>query len=632
MLSPEKFEVQLLSARVADYLHSGKYIEAGQCAAGWFQQAHGLAIEVKDKEGATQILTILLHWILDNEGYEEAANMLWGKSLFNPEPESAQRVWRAFEEHNQILLMGAASMSKSYSMGVRLFLEWLRDPEYTNIKVLGPSEDHLESNLFSHLVALHQQSSIPLPGHVGKLFIGLDSRNRKGSIQGVIIPLGKKSAGRIQGSKRVNRKTPHPKFGILSRMFIFLDEIANIPAGVWKDIDNVIAAGQGDSGQKLIGAFNPTNVHDEVGKRVEPPGGWEEFDIETDVDWVSIRGWRVVRLDAARCENVVSGKILYPGLQTLEGFQALIKNAGGTESAGYYSMGRGCFPPMGVPMSIIPPGMLATVKATPIWYETPSPVGAVDLAFLGGDKAYFAKGSFGMATGFMLPPTVDYPEGRTVMFRDLRGRTRPHNILLLEALFLLPKGDTVAIKDEVKRVARTSSIRPDWLCVDRTGNGQGAFDLLRNEYGDAVIGVNYSEGASKTKIMEEDHATAEELYDRIQSELWFALRKWIEFGYFLIAPGVDTSDLFPQLTQRRYKMRGKKSKVEAKDEYQARTSGRSPDEADAVTLMVQAARKASGFIPGMSPENASDHRVGDDDDGEEEGPRIGVTDRQESLD
>ncbi len=620
-----------MSARVADFLHSGNYIEGGQEAAEWFKQAHGIPVAVSDRESATKILTLLLHWLLGNDGYEEAANLLWGKNLFDPSPESAQRVWRAFEEHNQILLMGAASMSKSYSMGVRLFLEWLADPEYTNIKVLGPSEDHLESNLFSHLVALHQQSSIPLPGHIGKLFIGMDSRNRKGAIQGVIIPLGKKAAGRIQGSKRINRKTPHPKFGTLSRMFIFLDEVANIPVGVWKDIDNVVAAGQGDNGQKLIGAFNPTNLHDEVGKRVEPPNGWEAFDPEKDVDWVSTRGWRVVRLDAARCENVVSGKILYPGLQTLEGFRALITNAGGMDSPGYWSMGRGCFPPSGVPMSIIPPGMLADVKCEPIWYDRPMPVGAVDLAFLGGDVALFAKGSFGMATGFKYPPTLDHPEGRLVIFKDAKLRTRPHNVLFLEALFKLPKGETVAIKDEIKRLSRISSIRPDWLCVDRTGNGQGAFDLLRHEYGD-VIGCNFSEGATEAKIMQEDHAPANELYDRIQSELWFALRKWIEFGYCKIAPGVDTSDLFPQLTQRRYKMRGKKAKVEAKDEYQSRSNGRSPDEADAFTLLVQAARKASGFIPGMAVENASDHRVGFEEEDEDDKPRCDVTNRCESLD
>lgn len=621
-----------MSAQVADLLHSDKYIEGAQRAADWFSERSKVPVTIETREDATEILTLLLHWLLENDGYEEAAQLLWGRQLFNPDPESARRVWEAFEEHNFILLMGAASMSKSYSMGVRLMLEWIRDPEYTNIKVLGPSEQHLEDNLFTHLVTLHRQSTIPLPGEVGKLFIGIDTRSRKGAIQGVVIPLGKKAAGRIQGSKRTNRKVPHPKFGQLSRMFIFLDEIANIPVGVWKDIDNVVASSQGDAGLKIIGAFNPTNMHDEVGLRVEPKQGWASFDPDTDVDWVSTRDWRVVRLDAARCENVVQGKIIYQGLQTKEGFEALIKNAGGLDSPGYWSMGRGCFPPTGIPMSIIPAGLLVNIKAEVIWYDRPTPLGAVDLAFLGGDTAVFAKGSFGMATGLRYPASLDHPTGRVVYFKDTKGRTLPRNVLQMEALIKLPKGETVAIKDEIKRLARSFSIRPDWLCVDRTGNGQGVFDLLRFEYGE-IIGVNFSEGTGEAKIMVEDHAPANELYERIQSELWFAARKWIEFDYCKLAASVPTDDLFPQLTQRRYKMNGQKAKVEKKNEYQSRANGKSPDEADAFTLLVHCARKASGFLPGMAPENSSEFRNGlEGDEEDDSGPRIDLTNKFEYLD
>ena len=83
--------------------------------------------------------------------------------------------------------------------------------------------------------------TIPLPGTVGKLFIGMDAKERKGSITGVVVPLGKKAAGRLQGVKRDPRKKPHHIFGKLSRMFVFLDEIANIPIGIWRDIDNVMS-------------------------------------------------------------------------------------------------------------------------------------------------------------------------------------------------------------------------------------------------------------------------------------------------------------------------------------------------------------------------------------------------------
>lgn len=624
-------EVGSLVTEMAERLHTDRRIEAGQLAALWLTKTTGTPVRVETDAQAIEVLTIILHWLLENNGYEESAQLLWGETLFSSKPESAQRVWKAFEEFNFILLMGAASMSKSYSMGVRLFLEWVRDPEYTSVRVLGPSENHLEDNLFTHLVTLHRMSSIPLPGDIGKLFIGADTRARKGAISGVVIPIGKKAAGRIQGSKRVNRKVPHPVFGIQTRQFIFLDEIANIPTGVWSDIDNILASSQGDSNLKVIGAFNPKNIHDEVGLRVEPPTGWANFDPDTDVDWVSTRGWRVVRLDAARSENVVAKRTIYPGLQTIEGYEMLIRNAGGTDSPGYWSMARGCFPPSGVPMSVIPPGLLVNIRAEPIWLDRPTPCGAVDLAFLGGDVAVFAKGSFGMATGFLYPPSLEHPEGRKVMFKHTKtGRVLPKNVVYLEALLKLPKGETVAIKNEIIRLARSFSIRPDWLCVDKTGAGQGTFDLLRFEFGE-VIGVNYSDGASETRIFTEDHAPACELYERAQTELWFALRKFIEFEYCKISVAVESDELFPQLTNRRYRA-GKRAKVEPKGDYEARNQNHSPDAADAFTLLIHGVRRASGFVPGMSPENSSDTRYDEGGDQfEDESPRVDITNRTEYL-
>ena len=51
-----------------------------------------------------------------------------------------------------LMLQGAASMGKSYSVGVYAYLDWRRDPQYTNYQILGPSAKHLERNLFPHIV------------------------------------------------------------------------------------------------------------------------------------------------------------------------------------------------------------------------------------------------------------------------------------------------------------------------------------------------------------------------------------------------------------------------------------------------------------------------------------------------
>jgi len=617
---------------VADRLHAGQYFEGAKLVADWLKEIKGDTLPTGTKKEADTALTLLLQWCLANNGYEEAAQLLWGPMLFDSRPDSTRRVWEAFEKQNLILLMGAGSMSKSYSMGVRLFLEWVRDPEYTTVRVLGPSEKHLEDNLFTHLVSLHQQSTIPLPGEVGKLFIGLDPRNRKSSISGVVIPLGQKKAGKLQGTKRINRKVEHNVFGKTSRMFIFLDEIANIPNGIWRDIDNLMTGMATGGGQKIIGAFNPTEMMDEVGIRCEPPNGWQMFDPDTDYGWTSKRGWFVVRLDAAKCENVVQRKLIFPGLQTFEGFEMLIKNSGGVDSPGYWSMGRGCFPPMGTVLSVIPAGLLIGLKAEVIWYDRPTPCGGVDLALQGGDTAVFVKGSFGMAVGLRLPPTLEKPQGQTIMFKNKNGRSTGRYILVAETMLKMPRGDSIAMKDEIIRIARSFSIQPHWLAVDQTGNGQGVVDLLKNYYGD-VIGVNFYEGCSKTRIMAEDHAPADELYERMNSELWFAVRKWMEFGYLKVAPGFPEEVIYPQLTGRRFVSKGKTSAVEKKDAYASRNQNKSPDEADAFTLLLLAARRASGFIPGMDPNNSSEDMPGDDDNGDDRNlVRISVDNRNEDLD
>jgi hypothetical protein len=217
------------------------------------------------------------------------------------------------------------------------------------------------------------------------------------------------------------------------------------------------------------------------------------------------------------------------------------------------------------------------------------------------------------------------------MFKDERGRVKPRQVLLLEQQFTLPKGDTVVMKDGVIQTCKRAGIRGEYLCLDRTGNGAGVADLVKHDWSPSIVDVNYSQGASKTKIMQEDSKTAEEDYDRVQTELWFALQRWAEFGFLFIHPQVSMEHLQAQLTQREYRMVGKRKKVESKADYISRaTEKRSPDEADSFTLLIMAARRGSGFIPSMM---GSDVMPGDDlEDYPHQPFRIDPSNRTDSLD
>jgi hypothetical protein len=598
-------------AEVAGFIHADRLRDAALRVSDF--SSLNLKIDSDNPKDCMPPLQFLLHYLLNNHAPEAAASLCWTPNLFSSEPQSTQEIWKLFDDASLAMIMGSASMSKSFSMGVRLMLEWVRDPAYTTIKLIGPSEDHLTANLFSHLVSLHSQSKIPLPGEIGELFIGLDRRNRLSSISGVVIPVGNvRKSGRLQGVKRKPRPSSHPIFGALSRLFIFVDEIESVPSGLFSDVDNIVSnTGEGsDGGFKLLAAFNPQNQHGEVGKRCEPEFGWNDFDPDKHFRWKSKRGWEVLRLDAEKSENVIAGKTIFTGLQTKQGLEQIARNAGGRTAPGYWTMGRGAFPPAGLEMTMVPQGMIGKCRGEFIWYEPPQAVGSCDLALEGNAAAIFSKGLYGLATGIKYPPNLEFPAGRTVMFKDPKGQSLPKPGLMLESQMVLPKGDTVKMKDAIIGVCRKSGIRPEYFAIDRTGNGAGVCDLIRHEWSTSIVDVNFSQSASETKIMAEDNKTAKEEYDRLSSELWGALAKWSDFGVLMIHPQVSMEHLSQELTQRRYRNIGGRVKVESKADFFSRGHP-SPDHADSLTLLIHAVRRGFSVIPSMT--GVADLGVSEDD-------------------
>jgi hypothetical protein len=217
------------------------------------------------------------------------------------------------------------------------------------------------------------------------------------------------------------------------------------------------------------------------------------------------------------------------------------------------------------------------------------------------------------------------------MFQNKYGDTEPRYGLQLVAQFPLPKGDTDQMYQEVIRTCTKLRIRPEHLAVDRTGNGSGVHDMLRSRWNMSCIGVNYSEGATEQRILAEDLMTPKEEHLRIDSELWFAAQKWAEFGYLLLSPSVEgLNKLHEQLQGRRYRVSGKKTRIESKDDYKSRGKD-SPDEADSLTLLVHAVRRSFSMVLSMNndPDYAPD--MDDDDEFYLGGARIDPTNRNDSL-
>jgi hypothetical protein len=584
--------------RVAALLHADKALAAGKFLAGESGVPPPKSIEDARKECWT-----LVGWCLGNGHYADAATLLWPRSIFTPEPECTRLVWGNIGANVSTMLQGASSVSKTFSAGVYFLLDWLADPEFTTVRVVGPTQSHLSDNLFSHLVDMHTRASLPMPGEVGDLWIGANRRNRRAGIVGVIIPMGRSASGRLQGVKRFPRTTPHPKWCPMSRLRVLMDEVEHIPVGVWSDVENLAANVDDYQGLKIAVAYNPKNPAGACGVRAEPPEGWGNL-AEDKLTWVSKRGWSVVRLDAERSENVIQGRVIYPGLQTKEGLEKLALESGGRDSPGYYTFGRAMFPREGGTFSVISAGSTITFQGDFIWEGKPRRVGACDLALTGGDKSTFAYGLFGMATGF-----TSY--GRRTDFRASTGKLVARTVLWIEGLVALPRGDSVAMAASVRRTCIELGIHPGWLMLDRTGHGQGVFDILINSWSPEVRGVNYSETATRAKILFEDSDTCDIRYDRVVSELVFATKAWMEHDLLKHSGVIPHDPLYAQLTGRRYdpKLR---AKVESKQDYKHRLSLGSPDEADAVTLLVHCVRIAGSCVPAGLVDNVGDESADDE--------------------
>ena len=578
--------------------------EPGVCEAGKYihtdlmrrkQTVEGMNYDV----GCRAILNFT-QYLLARDAYSVAALLLWGDDQFTIEPRSVQMIWTRIPQVSEMIIMGASAMGKSYSVGAWFFLDWLQDPEWTCIKVLSTSEEHAKRNVFAHMRNLHSRAIIPLPGRVLDKSIQVNKDDKQG-IHLLSIPAGDSGKGRLRGFHPEPRPVEHRKFGRLSRVRALLDECEEIPEGVWEDIDNMLSTKEGVENVKVVGATNPKDRNSKVGSYCEPKDGWESVAIEDSEEWTSRLGWHVMRLDAAKCENVIQRKVVYPGLQTWDGYKKYL--AHGDNSPEYFTYARGWFPEQGLAVSVIPQAYLQRAKGMFIFAGKVIFASYTDLAFGGGDLCIMTIGRYGHVLGWT--PM----NGSPVMFPQTG---KPRWGLQIDQQIEIVKTDTWGITQKIISINRDLRIKPGMTGVDKTGVGLGVHDMLCQllpsefqgqtgvEDHDRPLGIHYGEASTKLHVMDDNSDVAEDIYDGIVTELFFVGRVFMEFDIMKISPSVPLVPLARELTDRRFKQARKdeRVRVESKDEYKAR-GNKSPDHADSLLGLVHVVRVRTPFAASM---------------------------------
>lgn len=536
---------------------------------------------VQHPDQARAWIWFLIKRLLDTERYGLAGLLLWGEALFNSGPKAVQQLLHTVRTTQNLIVLGAAAMGKTYSLICYVLLDWIRDPEHTEVKIISTTGGHAKSQSFSTLQRLYKSSIIPLPGLSMDGFVGLDPKDRHSAITLVAIPQGEDGRGVLQGFHPVPRHKPHPIFGSMSRVRALLDEAEEIPSGVWEGVSNLLASAWGAEAVKVACATNPRDVTSKLAQLAEPANGWTTIDLDKDKQWISSERWNVLRLDGTDCENVIERRLVYPGFLTWDGFQKFALELGG-QSPKYLTFGRGMYPLTALQNTLIPYSLLEAVIGQYMFSGRTIGCAGIDLAFEGGDRVVLFVGRYGKAIGF----------------QPLRGNPaiwqKPRYCIQCDQYFELPKEKTIALASSIETRCKGLNIHPDWTTCDRTGVGTGTHDALCEQWSGSVRGVMWGAEAGNRKILTDDHDYAVEIYDGITTEMYARVRKFLEFGFIAFSPQIQTSQLFKELSGRRYQPAPKgpsgkpRIRLEPKKEFKRRL-GWSPDIADGLVMMIHGA-------------------------------------------
>jgi len=553
-------------------------------------------------EESKAVLSGLFYGFLDSDQLMAAALLAWGNNRFNPEPEEVKRIWAALEKYHKNIFLGASALGKSFNIAIHELLDYSRDPAFTNTKFVSTTEGHARSNVFSTLLDFHKTSIIPLPGKPSAEILALDFKSRQAAIALVAIPTGDDGKARLQGFHPLPRPTKHPKFGVLTRVRAFLDEGEKIPNGVWEGVDNLESAMTPDGAVKVTAAANPADVTSILAQRAEFPLGWQDFDPDKHFEWDSPMGYHVTRLDAKYSENIKQDRIVFHGLQTPEGYKALERL--GTANPRYWTFGRGAYPLQNVEYNIIPPAFLRDSKLQYNWISLPHNVASLDPAFAeGGDDAILTLGRFGYANGILADKEWQDDNGEIHPTGSVKTVFKPRPVCVIDQQIVVKKDNTLLMADTVMNILKLAHVRPEYFIMDKTGNGLGLHDILKQKYGGDIVGLMWSSDSTDKKILHEDTMLANERYKDIISEMWFSFARWLEYDAIKFSPIIDTWRLFSELTSRKYHTRGKMDTVEKKIEYKSRTSKQqSPDRADSAIMLIHICRLRASENPMMLPD------------------------------
>lgn len=472
-------------------------------------------------------------------------------------------------------LLGGAGAAKTRNVIGWAVAWWLMNPYDSSVTIVSTTKPMLRTRAWSEVETCYQLVPEPKIGHL--VSSEMQWRASKGDAKHAII-------GRAVDEGAIDKIAADIKGHHTKRQMIVIDEATAVKPAIWDAAFNLWF---GSEDFMMIAVCNLNSWVHSAGKFFEPVKGVKSLQADT-YEWETKPQYGnqtgvAVRFDALESPNITEGRVISPYLPTQEKVDAAIAKYGGDKSPLFWENVRGIPAPEGTIATVFNESTLIAGNAfgDPFHFESePVVVGGFDPnGSFGGDKP---------AIRFALCGTIEDGGQGVVLLEPLEvsldaASPVPHT-------YQLARG-AIALCEQYKCPVSN-------LAVDCSGNNSGVADVIQQEKGDVIRIDFHSIASNDRQVSAEDPTLCSEKYRDKVTELWFTAALFFASGQVRGLDKETASDLVQRcwfggsgsqkiwLEPKRRKPGDPRSSAGYKERI-----GHSPDDADCLTLTLEAARR-----------------------------------------
>ena len=522
---------------------------------------YGLAFDVQLNEIELELYAFRINHSPEKGGlgafkhFKNAANLLWPQLIWNP---WLDKQIESLCENQWVCWSGCGASGKTYAASLYTMIYFLAAPLQTSVILTSTTAKMIRKRAWPVIQDLHRSCKGGFPAHM------VDSKTTLQAIRGddkhavfaipVLDGATSKAVANIQGIRS-------------PRTMVIVDEATDTPEAAFEACSNLQ---KGTREFKFLAIGNPHSKFDQHGRFATPKKGWSSVSIEDD-EWDTERGV-CVRFDGMKSPNMLAGKTKYDFLINEDQVRQAQKYDG-EDSPKFWKYTRGMWAPEGVCKTVLSESLVEKyrVMLPAVFLKKSYMVAGLDPAFNGGDRCVIQLARYG-----------DFDNGKMGI------QLERNEIIEIDAQSSEPVHFQIASR--VQQICEENKVLPQHLAVDATGEGGGLCDILAKVWSPSIQRVEFGGRASDRPVSPEDYRKSSEVYGNKVTELWFSVRQWVINEQLR---GMQ-HDAVIEFCSRMFDDAKRMTIIERKVEMKART-GKSPDFADAVTLVIEMARRLGGY-------------------------------------